>query len=116
MIDHPEDRVGPESDPYLDRVEPEEWEDQDEDQEVANCHACSAEWPLEEMQAVGDEHFGPCCPQECLDCPAVPTQMDDNEPVCDACADKRRAVAPKGEVHPLFAQLFTSLGLRGRES
>lgn len=53
------------------------------------CFACGAAWPVAEMQAVGSEFFGPCCPQECQDCPKPATQMLGGECYCDECARKR---------------------------
>jgi len=47
------DQVGPDSDPYLDRLEPEEWQDEpleDDDEECVFCKGCRRCFPIDEMQ------------------------------------------------------------------
>lgn len=50
-------------------------DEEDEGADPEKCFACGAEWPPTEMQRVGGTQYGPCCPQECQDCPKPPTKM-----------------------------------------
>jgi len=46
------DQVGPDSDPYLDRLEPDEWQDEppEDDEECVFCKDCRRCSPIDEMQ------------------------------------------------------------------
>ena len=47
------DQVGPDSDPYLDRLEPDEWQDEpleDDDEECADCKRCGECLPINELE------------------------------------------------------------------
>ena len=47
------DQVGPDSDPYLDRLEPDEWQDEpleEDDEECAICKGCGKPYPIDELE------------------------------------------------------------------